>query len=299
MVRYLSQEQIDRKKWDACIMNSRQKLIYSLSWYLDLVATNWGGLVEGDYTSVMAIPWRKKFGLKYIYQPFYSQQLGIYSSTYPDAKKFLEFYQAIPSDFRHIEYNFNHLHNFQGVKNKITTRKNFELRLNTNYLDLFEKFSSNTQRNITKTLPTIELREGVKVGDIVKMKRENSALNLNAEFYENLNCLIHGVMLRKKGFIVGAYIGDKLVGSAFFAMNEGRIYYLTPVSNKEGKEKRAMFAILDYVIGKYADTGLILDFEGSQIPGVARFFAGFGAKPITYFHLKENRLPFPINLLKK
>ena len=82
-------------------------------------------------------------------------------------------------------------------------------------------------------------------------------------------------------------------------MNEGRIYYLTPVSNKEGKEKRAMFAILDYVIGKYADTGLILDFEGSQIPGVARFFAGFGAKPITYFHLKENRLPFPINLLKK
>ena len=60
-----------------------------------------------------------------------------------------------------------------------------------------------------------------------------------------------------------------------------------------------MFAILDHGIGKYADTGLILDFEGSEIKGIARFFAGFGASPVYYNTLKINRLPFPYSLFKR
>ena len=41
------------------------------------------------------------------------------------------------------------------------------------------------------------------------------------------------------------------------------------------------------------------DFEGSMIPGVARFYAGFGANPETYFQLKFNRLPLPLRWIKR
>ena len=53
MISFLKHGDIDRKKWDHCVMNSRQGLVYSLSWYLDLVAPGWTGLVEDDYKSVI------------------------------------------------------------------------------------------------------------------------------------------------------------------------------------------------------------------------------------------------------
>ncbi len=44
---------------------------------------------------------------------------------------------------------------------------------------------------------------------------------------------------------------------------------------------------------------LILDFEGSSIPGLARFYKGFGANPSNFFLLKYNNLPFPFKYFKK
>ena len=70
-------------------------------------------------------------------------------------------------------------------------------------------------------------------------------------------------------------------------------------SNEQGKRSRAMFALIDHIIDKYSDTGLVLDFEGSNIKGVARFFAGFGAEQHDYYNIHINKLPFPLNVLKK
>jgi hypothetical protein len=43
---------------------------------------------------------------------------------------------------------------------------------------------------------------------------------------------------------------------------------------------------------------MILDFEGSEIPGIARFFKSFGAEKFHYYRLKMNRLPWFIKLIK-
>ena len=54
-------EKIDREKWDACVSNSHNPLIYARSFYLDHISDNWSGLVLNDYEAVMPICWRKKF----------------------------------------------------------------------------------------------------------------------------------------------------------------------------------------------------------------------------------------------
>jgi hypothetical protein len=41
-----------------------------------------------------------------------------------------------------------------------------------------------------------------------------------------------------------------------------------------------------------------LDFEGSNNPELARFYAGFGANESIYLHFVINRLPFPFSYLK-
>ena len=299
MITFLKHGDIDRKKWDHCVMNSRQGLVYSLSWYLDMVSPGWAGLVEDDYKSVMGLPVRKKFGINYIYQALFTQQLGIYSRITPDPQKSMEFINAIPKEFKYIEYNFNHLQEFSGADLKLEKRINYELKLNKSYDELANKFSDNTKRNIRKTLANIEVVEEVSIRDIVSMKRQNAILKRDPQYYEWLNCFMDTILSRGKGFILGAEYEGVLVGVAFFIFNAGRLYYLIPVSNDTGIKERAMFAILDHVIGKYADTGLILDFEGSEIKGIARFFAGFGASPVYYNTLKINRLPFPYSLFKR
>ncbi len=52
MIKYVSHEVIDREKWDKCIDNSTNGLVYAYSWYLDLICDEWNALIENDYESV-------------------------------------------------------------------------------------------------------------------------------------------------------------------------------------------------------------------------------------------------------
>jgi hypothetical protein len=66
---YLERHEIDISKWDRCIVNAPNGLIYARSFYLDAMAENWSALVSDDYQYVMPLTWNKKFGIKYLYQP--------------------------------------------------------------------------------------------------------------------------------------------------------------------------------------------------------------------------------------
>lgn len=299
MIRHFSQGNIDRIKWDRCISNSKQKLIYGYSWYLDLVSPGWEGLVEDDYKAVMPLTIKRKWGFNYLYQPLYTQQLGVYSGMTPDLNRSTRFFEAIPSEIRYIDYSVNNLHQLDNFPFKTSLRVNYELKLNHPFQKIASGFTENTRRNIKKSLPYIDVDEDLSISEFVKFKRKQNKGQHPPEFYEWLNIFIEKIMRRGKGFIVGGRMADELVAAAFFLMCGNRIYYLVPVSDRMGKKHRAMFAILDYIIEKYADTGLILDFEGSGIEGIARFFAGFGAQKLNYYHVAANKLPFLIKAFKK
>ena len=52
-------------------------LIYSTTTYLNALTENWHGIVVDDYAAVMAIPWKRKYGIRYAYIPPFTQQLGM------------------------------------------------------------------------------------------------------------------------------------------------------------------------------------------------------------------------------
>src|SRR5215216_511602 len=80
---------IDREKWDRCVNESSNAMIYAASAYLDHIADNWTGIVAKDYEQVMPVAWRKKFGIRYSYQIPFVQQLGIFcGKKFPDEKLF-------------------------------------------------------------------------------------------------------------------------------------------------------------------------------------------------------------------
>ena len=62
MINYIEHKDIDFKKWDSCVANSLNRLIYGFSWYLDVVCNDWDALVYNDYEAVFPLPKRKKWG---------------------------------------------------------------------------------------------------------------------------------------------------------------------------------------------------------------------------------------------
>ena len=93
---HLKHNQIDIAKWDECIDHSTNRMVYARSWFLDIVCTGWEALVAADYETVMPLTTGNKYGINYLYQPFFTQQLGIFSKKETDQKLEEEFLISIP-----------------------------------------------------------------------------------------------------------------------------------------------------------------------------------------------------------
>jgi hypothetical protein len=57
--------------------------------------------------------------------------------------------------------------------------------------------------------------------------------------------------------------------------------------------------LLDRMIKEFSGQQLVLDFEGSQIAGIAEFYRQFGSTPEPYPFLRFSQLPVPFRYFKK
>ena len=151
MIRYLEHHQVDKKKWDRCIHESSNALVSGASWYLNSVSPGWNALVEDDYVSVFPLTWRKKYGFHYLYQPFFTQQLGLFSTEKKITEKKLQtFLDAIPGQYRFVEIQLNVANVCTQPEFKISERITHHLDLNNSYEKICNAYSENLKRNIKR-----------------------------------------------------------------------------------------------------------------------------------------------------
>jgi len=298
---FLSRKEIDDVKWDQLIAGSIAETIYPYSWYLDAVSDNWSAMVVDDYRFVMPVVWRRKAGIKYIYQPFYTQQLGVFSREYVDPELIPVILKFLYKRFRFAGMNFN-AKNLVGEEEPfiVDDKSNYILNLDRTYSDLSRSFSTNARRNIHKSLEDSgKVEKDLPVREMVKLKRENDTIKRSDDDYHWLESLLELVLQRGAGKIYSIRTGAEVSAAAFFAFSKKRAIYLLSASSQVGKEQRGMFRIVDTFIRDHEGSGLILDFEGSNIPSVARFFGGFGAQPEIYQGVSFSKLPGTLNKLRK
>ena len=107
MIKHLTHTQINKVLWDKAITNSINELMYAYSWYLDVVCKNWEALVLGNYEVVMPLTAKKKFTINYLYNPFFVQQLGVFSVNNSNEDLVQQFMNAIPDKYKFVEINLN------------------------------------------------------------------------------------------------------------------------------------------------------------------------------------------------
>ena len=301
MILYIKNRDIDRAKWDTCIQQSPNPLVYAMSWYLDIVCSGWAALVEDDYKLVFPLTWGSKFGISYLYQPMFTQQLGIFSVKSLPPEKVNQIIQSLPDRYLLADINLWNDIELKLSGAKVYERNNFQLNLDQEYSKIQDGYTSNTQRNIARARnSSLSIQELESDEPILKLKKENLKVGLKGKHFQKLKNLISYTREHNYGKVYGVLDSNsKLLASAFFISYKNRLIYLLAASSKKGKETRAMFFLVDEIIRMNSGTDILLDFEGSEIAGLARFFSGFGAEAVTYQHLSYNNLPFPLKSIYK
>jgi len=298
-IRYLTNKEIDRQRWDACVANAANSLIYGYSWYLDLVCDRWDGLVAGNYAAVFPLPARSKYGIRYLYQPPYTQQLGLFTCIPVSASLVDEFLDSIPKKFWLTEIFLN-TSSLPAI-HETGLRNNYLLDIAPRYSALREHYSNNLVRNLKKGEALgLQVSPHADVTRITTMFSENRGReidNRNDPGYFRIRRLFHEAQHRGMAQTYGTYnrTNDLLAG-AIFLFDQHRIIFLFSGLSEEGRETGAMPMLIDHVIREFSGSHLSLDFEGSMDPGLARFYASFGATPDQYWFYQRNILP---PLLKK
>lgn len=299
--RRIKHDEIDSEKWNRCIDTALNCRVYAYDWHLDRTAIDWDALVWGDYEYVMPLPFRSKMGIKYLYQPLFSQQLGIFPT--PPLQISRAFYNYILNHFKYSDLHTNseNIPPEDAFEIDFIPRKNYLLPLHKKYPLLSASFSKNTKRNIAKSKKEgLTLVKGIRLETYLKFKTENLQANIGEKDFASLKSLI--AFGQRKGFgeIYGVFTREnQLCAAVYFCRWKNRVIYFNAASSKEGKELRGMYFLIDRFIQQNAARNIILDFEGSMIEGVERFYSGFGAKPESYFQLKFNRLPLLLKWFKR
>jgi len=305
MIKWLDKADIESAAWNKCVSESSLNLPYAFTWYLDSVCENYGGLVLNDYEAVMPLPFRSKMGIKYVFQPFFTQpfftqQLGIYSSIDISPEMQKEFLESIPSSFRYIDVHFNE-QNYIDENSDFSMRHTSHLNLDSDYESISKGYNSNTKRNIKKASKNkIEYIDSAdELIKIFSEQKPKSRTGLSDKDYDTLRKIIFGSMHRKMGKVAVLKIENEVAAGVFYLKMERRLIWLFPVLNQKFKNQLPLFSLTDQIIRAYSGEDLILDFEGSMIPSVQRIYDGFGAEKISYGHYKVNRLPWYLKWMKR
>ncbi|MDM1548071.1 hypothetical protein HX096_09400 [Empedobacter falsenii] len=277
MIKRVSRKKLDVNKYTECLNKSVNYSIYAEVFYLDaLVDNNWDCYVLNDYEAIMPLPFVKKFGFKFIVQPIYCQQLGVFHQENFPKEAFQLFEKKLHRNLVRA-YAFNE-ENTEMFEPKGLRRINQILDLNQDYENLFSIYSRNRRNEIRKVG-----KFNYKIENVTQLNRFFE-LNSSYEYLITNNLINYSQEKIQSLFnqkIINIYeIFDQeenLLGCQLIMISKNRVYNFAFARNKNSKSNFGSAYIIDYIIKTFSNSELTLDFEGSMVPSIAKFMQGFGA----------------------
>jgi hypothetical protein len=299
-IHYVKRQELDAGKWDACIERATNGLIYAYAGYLDRMADNWDALIWNDYEAVMPLPWRRKGGFYYLYQPAFAAQLGLFGKDVHAAQLEASL-DAIPRRFRYWDISLNHGNVCSLPSYPLYQRTNFILSLDSPYTDLLSGYRDNIRRNIRKAEQLgCYAEKNIPVKDILALAREQPQQQIKETDAANFSRLYADLSGCGRAISYGIFSArHQLLSSSVFYFSHARAYYILVGNHPDGRTLGASHALIDAFIRDHAGQQLLLDFEGSDLRNLAFFYGSFGAVEERYAALRMNKLPFYVRWLKK
>lgn len=304
---YLTYHQINKSKWDDCINKSINKLIYAESFYLDTITENWDAIVLNDYEAVMPLIWKKKFGIKYLYQPAFFQQAGIFFSNQINNEVLQAFITTASQHFKFGEFTLNFLNVSLNQDGFFTLKKrnNFIFPLGKSYDTIFNEYSLYIKQRL-KRVQKFQLqyrtsKDYKKAINIYKRLYKERLIDFKKKDYDNFENICNYYFNLNRLFVREIWSADEntMLACVVLLKDENRLYNIASSIFPEGKKMLANYFLYDNIIREFADENIILDFEGSDVPGIAYFYKKWASANQLYPFIKWNLLPAPVKLIKR
>lgn len=297
-IQYVDHHHIDPTKWDSTILRSPHPLVYGLSEYLNAICeSQWDALIYKDYEAVFPLPFKKKFGIKYLVQPVFCQQLGAFGSNVNVSTN--DFLSAIPKRFLRVRLQlnpyFDQKNEVESIQTKpagiiassgkLTTKTNMTIQLSQplNYnKDCKKNLHRLAELPIEYQINAISIREAI---DTYRKAWGKQNPEIGDEHYQ----LFANACTEKLSFTVTAHHqkeGD-LLGAAIFLITpentKRSLHYVCAGPTEAGKSIGVMHGVIDFILNRYQGENMLFDFEGSSIASVASFYKKFGANEEPFF----------------
>lgn len=294
-IQLLDSHRVDFRKWDECVSNSGNCLIYALSEYLNYTTDNWKAVVVDDYAAVMPIPWRRKFGVTYSYHVPFLQQTGIYSTAGS-----LNVEQAVKIIRSFCSYGYYYF-NFAQHDVRCQRMTNMVLPLDVSVAELSKGFTPEANRDIRRASQlNLHYNQGsIEEAISLYKKLYQSSLKISANQYESFRALCRSlthtdsVLVRK----VQDAAGDTLAIIMLLRF-KNRLYNIVNAISQTGRQLSANYLLFHSVFQEFESSGYLFDFEGSDHPGIQHFYLHFTRTDQPYYRYFFNDLPFPLRLFK-
>lgn len=263
----------------------------------------WDAIILNDYEAVLPLVWKRKWIYKIIYQPFFCQQLGVFSirpAEYVPTEKMV---QSIPSGFRYIHMHLNPDSSVLLPGIKFLNRTSFFIRLNKPYYKIYDNYKTDAKKNLAQ----------LSEQDYSYFKSDSPQLAADCffaaygKYYKDAEvikqmitaCAVEATQM-DMGFTRSIYGPDgELWCSGFFFSSNKTIHYSMAAPTEAGRKAGATHALLDEVLKEFSESELTFDFEGSDIKNVAYFYSKFGPEKYHYYSIEIDKLPAYIQLLRK
>ncbi|MFM7710488.1 MAG: hypothetical protein ACKO5C_06195 [Ferruginibacter sp.] len=306
IITHVTQDQIDRTRWDRCVQQASNARIYGETSFLDHLCDHWDGLIINDYESVMPVPWKQKWGIPYVIQPAFYQQGGLFGKHATDYVVLEHCIQHMRSRFRFAETTLNsqNLANSDNRLYSLAYRQNFVLDIRNTFEQIELRYSSYLAHRIRRSQKNeLTIRFDLPANTIIQEYQQRYARKIKdftptdfARFTRYCNYLKS--INRLHVLSVHTTEGEWIAG-AILLCDQHRLYNAVSCLKPDGKKQGANYFLYDQVIRTFSGKNLLLDFEGSDIPGIAYFYEKFGGEKEWYPFIRYNQLPRIIRYLKK
>ncbi|MDD3630502.1 MAG: hypothetical protein PHF55_05725 [Bacteroidales bacterium] len=284
---------IDENKWNHTVDNSSNHHISGLSWYLDIVAPNWHGLVWNDYEIVFPFTKKKKYFIPYFMQPPMITHLRLYSLISINKDIFLSLLETIKKNVLYADFYLEDIEFANDFKK--LDRYNYILDLN-DITDLHDVLSSHHLRKIKKFeklnyqfIHLTNISEYFLDDYLCNSKYLIKLKNIRKIIIELGKCFEN----RQSGGWWAIKQNDEILSIALISEYQNKLVLHAFASNEIGKKQGAMHFLIYQIIKQAQNNGInIIDFDGGNNYKMAFFYEGFGGKPYKYVELIIKQFSF-------
>lgn len=277
MIKRVSRKKLDVDKYTECLKKSVNYRIYAEVFYLDtLVGNNWDCYVLNDYEAIMPLPYVKKFGFKFIVQPTYCQQLGVFHQEDFSKETFQLFEKKLHRNLVR-SYSFNE-ENTEMFAPKGEKRINQVLELNFDYDTYFKTIRKNRKQELKKGLSTnFHLIEHPKSAEFIDLLEHNYSNIKKSLQLDTLAHLVHKLQEIEKSTTISIYENQHVLASSYYIISDKRLIQLCNAKIENSPVNFNSF-IVHHIIKTNLNKNITLDFEGSSLKGVHEFNESFRAQ---------------------